>query len=113
MASLPESFGNDQHLDVKVDVLLVEAEHQLAQRKEEVRAARREVRRLRRAYRAELRRRVSGPARTTSRIGLAAMGSVLFVTGLVMFIQGELQAADMLSAALTCWALAVALRRRK
>ncbi|MFI0975515.1 hypothetical protein ACH4SP_00640 [Streptomyces sp. NPDC021093] len=95
---------------VEIDALLAEARHELGRRDAELRTARRELRRLRRARRAETYRRVVRNTQVPFRIGCAVLGTLAFLTGIVMLTQDHPQAADMLSAAGAFWALAVMLR---
>ncbi|MFF3502189.1 hypothetical protein [Streptomyces sp. NPDC003247] len=122
MTSLPQPYGDDQ--GNQLDALLIAAKDEFDRRAEGKREARREVRRLHRARRAHLRclrrvrraemgRRAAAVARSLSPVGLAGLGTVAFVASIVMFVQGDVQAADMLSAAIGFWALAVALKRAK
>lgn len=105
MTSLPQPYGDDQ--GDQLDARIVAAEAELVHRAEQKQEARRALRRLRRA------RRAAAVTRTSSPASLAGLGVVTFITAIVMFIKGSAQAADMLSAAVGFWALALAVRRTK
>ncbi|MGR3869456.1 hypothetical protein ACUXZZ_12775 [Streptomyces graminifolii] len=125
MTSLPQPYGDDQ--GIQHDALLLAAKDELARRAEDKREARRAVRRARRARRAHLRRirrdrraemarRVVAKVIDWSPAGCVGAGAVVFVVSVVMFVKGDDRAAEMFSAAVGLWALAVALvslRRQK
>ncbi|MFI0779326.1 hypothetical protein [Streptomyces sp. NPDC021212] len=122
MTSLPQPYGDDQ--STQLDAHLLAAKDELARRAEEKKETRRAVRCLRRARRAHLRRlrrvrraemgrRAAALTRDASPAGLVGLGVVAFGAAIVMFVSGDAQAADMLSAAIGFWALALALKRSK
>ncbi|MFC8705788.1 hypothetical protein ACFUIV_26885 [Streptomyces anulatus] len=120
MTSLPQPHRDDHRGQLDRPVLAAEAA--LAHLTQQKREARRTVRRVRHARRvhlvrlraartAELSRRAAAAA--SSPAALAGLGVVVFISAIVMFVQGNAQAADMLSAAVGFWALALAVRHRK
>ncbi|MFJ6514071.1 hypothetical protein ACIQMO_20155 [Streptomyces sp. NPDC091406] len=55
----------------------------------------------------------SRPAAAASSPAALGLGVVVFIVAIVMFVQGNAQAADILSAAVGFWALALAVCRTK
>uniref|UniRef100_UPI002F917E26 hypothetical protein n=1 Tax=Streptomyces virginiae TaxID=1961 RepID=UPI002F917E26 len=121
MTSLPQPRRDHQReqFDLRIAAAKAESAHRANQKRE----ARRTVRRLRRARRAHLHqlRRIRGAAYVRSMVtvcaspsvGLAGLGTAVFTVAIMMFIQGNVQAADMLSVAVGFWTLALMVRRRK
>lgn len=110
MAGVHQPSGDD-HKAVDINTLLIAAERRLACSKKSARVAKDEVRQLRRMERAARRRGVSRMARKTSRVGLALVSTIAFTTSVVLFVQGDDSAADMLSAAAATCGLALAISR--
>ncbi|MGW0837721.1 hypothetical protein [Streptomyces prunicolor] len=118
MTSLPQPHGDDQ--GIQHDALLLAAKDELARCVEDKREARRarraHLRRIRRDRRAAMSSRLVATVVDWSPAAFGGAGIVVFVVSVVMFVKGDVRAAEMFSAAVGLWALAVALvalRRQK
>ncbi|MGW6865130.1 hypothetical protein [Streptomyces sp. NPDC054901] len=98
---------------VRIDDLLIAAEHNRARRRDAYKTAKAEERRIRRMKAAASRRAhcatIRRTARPALRTSLTVCGTVAFIVGVILLLLGKPGAIELLSAAGAAWGLAAAI----